>query len=351
MKSSAYWHKRGEQIAETQHRKADQYAQRRLKGEYARAMAEIEKEIDVFYSRFALNNGTMSYADAQKILNGNELKDFHMGVERFIELAKDNPDGQWTKMLNNASYKVRVSRLQALQIQMQGVIQNLSMAEDKGLSGLLSDVYTDSYYRTIFEVQKGIGLGGSFARIDLDTLETVIKNPWIGSNFSQRIWGDNNRLVQRLITEFSQALIRGEGARQSAHILADRMNVGYRAAERLVRTETSHIQNEAAFSGYKASGVVKKYEFLSTLDRKTSPICREMDNKVFTLAEKAVGVNFPPLHPYCRSTVVPFFDDEIDPVERLARGSDGEVYKIPDNMTYGQWYKQYVEGKEGGGGK
>lgn len=48
MKSSAYWQKRGEQIAEAQHRKADQYAQRRLKGEYARAMAEIEKEIDVF---------------------------------------------------------------------------------------------------------------------------------------------------------------------------------------------------------------------------------------------------------------------------------------------------------------
>lgn len=346
MRSAEYWQKRAEQIAEAQHRKADQYVQRRLKGEYARAMAEIEKEIEVFYSRFAMNNGMMTYADAQKVLNGKELKDFHMGVDRFIELAKNNPDGQWTKILNNASYKVRISRLQALRIQMEGVIQNLSMAEEKGLSGLLSDVYSESYYRTIYEVQKGIGLGGSFARIDLDTLETVIKNPWVGSNFSQRIWGNNNRLVQRLITEFSQSLIRGEGARQTVHILADRMNVSYRSAERLVRTETSHIQNEAAFSGYESSGVVKKYEFLSTLDRKTSEICRAMDNKVFTLAEKEIGVNFPPLHPYCRSTVVPYFDDELSPAERWARDEEGDSIKIPDNMSYQQWYKEHVEGKQ-----
>lgn len=345
MRSQEYWAKRSEQIALAQHKRADEYAQRRLKGEYVRAMSDMGKEIDAFYSKFALNN-SVSYADALKLLKGNELDEFHMGVERFIELAKDNPDGRWTKLLNNASYKVRVSRLEAIQLQMEGVIQSLSMAEDKALSELLKSIYSDSYYKTVYTLQKGMGIGGTFTRIDLDTLETVIKKPWLGENFSQRIWKDNNKLVQNLVTEFSQSLIRGEGARQTARILSDKMGVGYQSARRLVVTETSHIQNEAAFAGYKASGVVKKYEFLATLDRRTSKICREMDNKVFTLSERGTGVNFPPLHPWCRSTVVPYFDDEINPVERLARGADGKVYNVPDNMSYNQWYKKYVEGGE-----
>lgn len=345
MKPQEYWVKRSEQIALAQHRKADKYAEKRLKGEYDRAMAALEKEIDAFYSRFAINN-EISYNDAQRILDGNELKDFQMGVEKFIELAKDNPDGRWTRILNNASYKVRISRLQALKIQMEAVIQNLSMTENKAFSELLGDIYTDSYYRTIFELQKGIGLGASFSKIDLDTLETVLKRPWEGANFSQRIWGNNNKLTQQLITEFSQALIRGEGARNSAKILSKRMGVGYRSAVRLIRTESSFIQNEASYEGYRQSGVVKKYEFLATLDGKTSQVCRSMDGKVFTLAEKEVGITWPPLHANCRSTTVPYFDDEIDPGERVATDAEGKTYTIPGDMNYQQWYDKYV--KDGG---
>lgn len=348
MKSQEYWAKRSEQIAIAQHKKADKYAEKRLRGEYERASAAIEKEIDAFYSRFAVNN-EISYADAQRILDGNELKDFKMGVERFIELAKDNPDGRWTRILNNASYKVRISRLQALQIQMEAVIQNLNMDENKGLTELLGDIYSDSYYRTIFELQKGVGVGATFAKIDLDTLETVLKKPWLGANFSERIWGNNNKLVQSLTTEFSQALIRGDGARKSAKILSQRMGVGYRAAVRLVRTESSFIQNEASFNGYKQSGVVQKYEYLATLDSRTSTICRGMDNKVFTLAEKEVGVTFPPLHANCRSTTVPYFDDEIDPGERIASDDEGNTYTIPGDMSYQQWYDKYVKGGKNAG--
>ena len=57
------------------------------------------------------------------------------------------------------------------------------------------------------------------------------------------------------------------------------------------------------------------------------------------------GVTAPPFHVWCRSTTVPFFDDDFDDIgERAARGEDGKTYYVPANMTYHQWEKGFVDG-------
>jgi SPP1 gp7 family putative phage head morphogenesis protein len=125
------------------------------------------------------------------------------------------------------------------------------------------------------------------------------------------------------------------------------MQVSYSSAERIVRTESSFVTHQATWEGYKASGVVEQYEFLATLDTRTSEICRSMDGRVFRLSEKEVGVNYPPLHPYCRSTVVPYFDDEMDVGERIARDANGQTYYVPGDITYEKWKKDYVDSSAG----
>lgn len=338
MKSSEYWQKRSEQLHNEQFRKTDKYIDTTLKREYDRATSSILRDIEVFYHRFAVNN-EISLAEARKLLNSDQLKEFKMSLEEFTELAKNNPDGRWTQLLNNVYYKVRVTRLQALQIQIEAAIQAVNMKQNEQMTGLLDDIYKDTYYRTMFEIQKGLGIGASFAKVD--DAKRIVQQPWLEENFSKRIWKDNAKLIQQLQTQFTQAIIRGDSTNDTAKIIADRMGVGYRAAQRLVRTEASHVQNEASFEAYKASGVVKKYEFLATLDSRTSETCRLMDNKVFALAEKEVGVNFPPLHPSCRSTTLPYFDDEADVGERIAREGN-KTYFIPGDMNYDDWYKKYV---------
>ncbi|MEJ8548171.1 minor capsid protein [Brevibacillus borstelensis] len=339
MKSSTYWQKRSEQLHNEQFRKTDKYIDTTLKREYDRATASIQRDIEVFYHRFAVNN-ELSLADARKLLNSDQLKEFKMSLEEFTELAKNNPDGRWTQLLNNVYYKVRVTRLQALQIQIEAAIQAVNMKQNEQMTGLLDDIYKDTYYRTIFEIQKGLGIGASFAKVD--DAKRIVQQPWLEENFSKRIWKDNAKLIQQLQTQFTQAIIRGDSTDFTAKVIAERMGVGYRATQRLVRTEASHIQNEASFNAYRASGVVQKYEFLATLDSRTSSICRAMDNHVFTLAEKEIGVNFPPLHSNCRSTTVPYFDDEIDPGERIARDSRGTYY-VTGNMSYNQWLDEHVK--------
>lgn len=323
-----------------QHVKADIYVEQ-LSKEYDKAISSINRDIEAFYGRFAVNN-QISFVDAQKTLDKGELKEFRMTLEEFTALAKDNADGRWTKILNNVYYKTRVSRLEALLIQIRQQAEMLAGSEHSGTTELLTDTYKEGYYRTLFEIQKGTGLGTTFAKIDDKALNQVLNAEWAGSNYSKRIWGDRDKLVREIQTNLTQAFIRGDSIDQVTNTIRDRFKVSKSNAVRLVRTESAFIAGEATYAGYKESGVVKQYQFLATLDSKTSTICRDMDNKVFNLSDKEVGINWPPLHSHCRSTTVPYFGDE-DPGERIAKDKDGSYYYVPDNMSYTDWYKEYVE--------
>jgi len=341
MKPAEYWRRRSEEVADRQFAKADAY-QKELAREYARATEEIRRSIEVFYQRYAIN-GEVSMAEARRQLSGSELRQFKMTLEEFTEKARNNADGRWTKQLNEVYYRVRVSRYEALLTEIQQQVELLAGSRQRRTRKLLGDVYEDTYYRTIYEIQRGTGFGATFAKVDQETLEKVLGTQFAGSNWSKRIWGDRDKLVTELRTRLAQAFIRGESAERTARELAERMGVSLSNAERLVQTETAFFVGEATFAGYKASGVVDQYEFLATLDSRTTEICREMDGKVFALSEREVGVNYPPLHARCRSTVVPYFDDEIDVGERIARDENGQTYYVPGDMTYSEWRNRYVE--------
>ncbi|MEF9952208.1 MAG: minor capsid protein [Clostridium sp.] len=340
MKSKDYWIKRSEDTASKQFRDTDRLIQR-LNIEYKEAYYFIQKEIEVFYNRFAHNN-EVSLLDARKLLNGSELSEFKMSLRQFIRLAKDNLNLKWEKELNNVYFKTRISRLQALQTQIRAAIESLMYKEHKQLNEFLNSVYEDTYYRNIYEIQKGVGVGVSFAKINEDALKRVISEPWVGSNFSSRVWNDKDKLIRELEINLSQAFIRGDSIDKTAQVIKERMNVAYSRARTLVNTESANIVNKATIDGYKASKVVKKYEVLATLDLRTSDICRSMDGKYFNLNDMQTGINAPPFHPNCRTTTIPYFDDAIDE-KRLARDTDSKPYMVNGSVTYKEWYNRYIQ--------
>lgn len=337
MKSSEYWKKRSEEIAARQFRKEDSLNER-LKRDYSRSNRVIRKEIEAFYGKFAINNN-ITMVEAKKQLDKSELKEFKMTLEEFTELARNNADGRWTQVLNNVYYKTRISRYEALQIQIRQEVELLTAKQLIDLTELLAGTYVDAYHRTLFEIEKGTGFRTSFARVDERTLETVINKKWLGSDYSSRIWDNKTKLLRELETNLAQSFIRGDSLEKTTKLVQERMGVSYSRAEALVRTENAHILAESTFTGYEESGVVKKYQFLATMDSRTSRICRGMDGKVFKLSEKASGINYPPLHVRCRSTTTAYFDDDV-PGTRIVKGDDGEAYYIPDDMTYEKWAEQ-----------
>ena len=94
---------------------------------------------------------------------------------------------------------------------------------------------------------------------------------------------------------------------------------------------------------------IDRYKFVATLDTRTSTICQKLDGKVFETKGAQAGKNLPSMHPNCRSTTIPNFEDGM-PEIRVARDKDGNRIKVPADMTYPEWYEKYIKPSEGGNG-
>ncbi|KAE8560240.1 minor capsid protein [Paenibacillus polymyxa] len=341
MRSEEYWSGRMDALNEAQLGKGDAYV-KKMELEYAKANAAIQKDIDAFHQRFAKNN-EIGLAEARQVLKAGELKEFKWTVEDYIKAGRENAvDQRWMKELENASIRVRMTRLEALQMQMRQHVEVLTGKRQAGAKELMGDIYKDGYYHSVFELHKGTGLGATFSKLDKRQIEAVLSKPWAadGSNFSARIWKDRDKLVHELQTVLTQGMIRGDTPDKMINALSDRMGVSRSAAARIIQTESAYFAGQSRMDAYKELGV-EQYKFTATLDKRTSNICRHMDGEVFAVSEAEVGVNYPPLHAYCRSTTIPHYEDNVQ--ERVARDEDGKNQAVPGDMTYSEWEKEYVK--------
>nr|DAY55298.1 MAG TPA: minor capsid protein [Caudoviricetes sp.] len=338
-----YWKKRFEDLERFNHQRGRSFYHK-IEKQYQIAMDAIEKDLSKWYLRFSKNN-EISYVDARKLLNSKELKEFRWNVDQYMEKAKNNIDGLWTKQLENASAKVHITRLDALNMQMQQHCEQLFGNYHDQTSEYLNRLYTENFYHTAFEVAKGTGVGTNFARLDKKMVDLVIHKPWAsdGKEFSGRIWENRSKLVNTLHSELTTAIIKGDAPQKTIKAVAKKMDVSRSQAENLVLTETAALSSKATQDSYQELGL-NRYEILATLDSRTSEICRNMDRKKFDMKDYQVGVTAPPFHPRCRTTTIPDIDGDITG-ERAARGKDGKTYYVPADMTYQQWEKKYV-GKE-----
>lgn len=342
--NSEYWQERFNALNENLLNKGEEYNKAMVLA-YDEAIQNIQREIEIFYERFAANN-LISLSDAKKILNSDERKSFQMTLDEYIKYGKQNAlDGKWVKELESASDIYRMHRLRSLQLQMRQQVEILEAKKATGIADTLGKIYEDGYYHTIYEIQKGLGEGMAFATLDTNRIEKVLSKPWApdGSTFSQKIWGaDRTNLLYQLDTKFTQALIRGDNPNRIIKDMANTLNVSKSAASRLLMTESAYVASASRMDGYKELDI-EEFEFVATLDLKTSSLCRDMDGQHFPMSQYQVGVNAPPLHPWCRSTTVPYFNDEFTAGEtRAARGEDGKTYKVPADMKYKDWYDKYV---------
>ena len=340
-----YWKERFEQLEDAQDKKGAEYFAE-LEKQYNKAALSVQADIERWYTRFAINN-SVSLQDARKLLNSNELEEFRWNVMEYIEKGKSlNISNQWAKQLENASIRFHISRLDAIKLQIQNQVEVLYGNELDEVTKLMTDIYTDGYYHTAYEIQKGFNIGYDLMKLDDNKVAKVLSKPWAadGSNFSDRIWKHKSQLLSELHNGLTQAIIRGQNPSVVTDAIAKRFNVSKGRAGALVMTESAFFAAASNHDCYKDLGV-EQYEILATLDKSTSDICRALDGKVFSMSEYAVGVTAPPFHVRCRTTTVPFFDDEFElDTKRAARDENGKTYYVPSDMKYEDWKKAFVDG-------
>lgn len=335
-KGKFYWEKRQELKYLIGEKKVSAYY-RGLQKAFEQAKKEIQSVINDFYMRYAKEN-QVTYAEAQKLLSRMELGE----LQEFIDLVNESI-GKYNLKLTNMSIKARITRYQALEKQIDAILQRLYALEYeyKGKE-LLKEVYTDAYYRTWYNIDQYHGFHQEFARINPRTIDELIRYPFNGANFSARIWKQKDHMLQVLTEDITTMLVQGKNPQTLARDFARRFNTKEYEAYRLLHTESSFMMGQGTLAGYKEDGV-EKYRILATLDLKTSDICRDMDGKEFKVEDAIVGINYWPFHPHCRTTDVPVYeDDDLSEETRVARDSKGKSYTVPATLKYSEWLSKYA---------
>lgn len=344
-----YWSGRFQQLEEAQHNKSLKKMQE-IEQQFRRSEQVIQGKINAWYQRFADNNG-MSMKEAKRLLNSEELEEFHWDVQDYIRYGKNNAvTGQWMQQLENASAKVHISRLEALKLQCQQEAEVLYGNYLDSVDRHITDIYQSQYYHTAYEIQKGTGIGQHFQSFNQTLVESIIQKPWAvdGRNFSERIWTDKTKLISTLHNSLTRMCITGEAPDRAIREMKKRMQISQAQAARLVQTEAAAFAAKAQQDCYKELDV-EEFEVLETLDEFTCPTCGDMDKKHFPMSEYVVGVTAPPFHPNCRGCTCPYFDDEwATSGKRVARRKeDGKEYYVPENMTYKEWKETYLDKEPG----
>lgn len=309
---------------------------------YSKAAIYTAKQIEGIFNRFASKHH-LTRDEAINLLSEADSRNF----EKLLEAYKNKTGAQKREVLAELeapAYKNRMKRLDDINKSINKLINAIASKERDAIGKTMRKVYESSYHHAVYEAARMSGLDLQTGPIDEGALETILKKKWSGQNYSERVWNNTQKVADSLKEEFMIGALTGKTEKEMTDSINEQFLSGRNNARRLVRTESSYIHNEAHFQAYKDYGI-EEYRFVATLDLRTSQICRERDGSVYRVNDKKIGVNAPPMHPWCRSTTIMNLDDEtMHNLERFARDPvTGERMKVPADETYKEWHKRMVE--------
>lgn len=335
---SKYWEQRAVQRELEATLIAEKYLAR-MGATLKEAQQDVLIQINAFYGRYAKDN-KITLAEAKKTLTANELKQFkEVDLKKFREMAlSGNP--QYEPLLNAISYRVRISRLEALNAHIQMIMLQLYGGEN-GLQAYtytgLSEVYKNTYYHTMFDLA-AFGTAGTVQYLSDTTMREVLSYNWSGKEFSTRIWGHQKQTIDDVKKALERSFAAGHSLDRTTKVIMEKTGVSYSRVEALVRTESNFFHNLAAQNSYSDADL-EKYEILATLDMRTSDRCREEDGRVYFTKDYKPGKTAPPFHVRCRTTTIPWFDES----EYMSGEKRQSMNGLVDSMTYENWLEKYFK--------
>lgn len=311
---------------------------------YAKASLYLSREMQDIFKKY-VEKHHLTEKEALQLLN--TLRD-RTSIEELRQRLQSSSQKQeiadLLAELETPAYQARIQRLQELQTQIDLVMQQVYKQEQAIATAHYIQLAEEAYNRSVFDIQQRIGFGFSFSHIDQKQVDKVLKSKWSGVNYSERIWRNTRALAQEVKEALLVNLITGRTERETAEMLTKKFAGGSSKARRLIRTESCYLSNQLEMESYKECGI-ENYQYLATLDLRTSEICRELDGKVFLVKEQQPGKNCPPMHPWCRSTTIASIGEKVlEGMKRRARDPvTGKTYLVPASMNYREWYAKYVK--------
>ena len=331
--NSNYWEKRALENKLSAIENEEDYL-RRISSIYDHANKQIDEKLARVYARYAKENN-LTLEEAYRQLPKKMETEYKNDVMDYVNKAKDPSYKQY---LLNQSIMHKHSVLDQLRTEMRSVIYDIDMEETGGK--FLEKIFTDSNYRAQYSNNEE-----AFAKVDKEKIQNLLKENWSGGgNFSELIWKDREKLVKALDDIVMKGLATGDNYDKMSDKLAKRMDTSKSNAKRLIMTESARMENEGLLSYYQRIGA-KQLIFVATLDMKTSEICRAMDGTIIDIENAKIGLNVPPLHPYCRSVISPHYEGN-EPGDRVYRDVETGKTKSGKYRTYKEYLEEELGDKE-----
>ena len=342
-KNEKYWQARTAQRMWEHMQSAEETADQVAKV-YAKASLYLSREMQDIFKKY-VEKHHLTEKEALQLLN--TLRD-RTSIEELRQRLQSSSQKQeiadLLAELEAPAYQARIQRLQELQTQIDLVMQQVYKQEQAITTAHYIQLAEKAYNQSIFDVQQRTGFGFSFSHIDQKQVDKVLKSKWSGMNYSERVWRNTRAVAQEVKEALLVNLITGRTERETAEMLTKKFAGGSSKARRLIRTESCYLSNQLEMESYKECGI-DKYQYLATLDLRTSEICQELDGKVFLVKDQQPGKNCPPMHPWCRSTTIAIIGEKmLEGMKRRARDPvTGKTYLVPASMNYREWYAKYVK--------
>ena len=285
-KPTGYWEKRSTELMKRLEKGTENTINSLIKA-YEQATKDINKEIQKTFVNYTKNTG-LKKETLLKMLSKKETEQYYKNLLNVINnnITDESIKKKLLTKYNAPSYAYRISRYEALQQNIDIELKKLADVEQKITEVRYIDTIREGYYHNIYDIQRGTGLGFSFAQIDNRTISLILNENWVdNANFSQRIWNNSEKLGNYLRTQLTADSMSGKSIAKISKELSEYMNVGLYNATRLVRTEVNHFANEAEMLSYEECDI-EKYRFIATLDNVTCKHCAELDNKIFNVKDR-----------------------------------------------------------------
>lgn len=300
-----YWRDR-ETKAQALYIKDERKYARVMKRYYADMFDEIEKEIDAFIGRYA-EKEQISYEEAYRRVDQTDIEKYERLAEKYVKNKDLSPRANSEMRLYNLTMKI--NRLEMLKARIGVILVSGTTDIDNKLGEFLKE-------RTEAELTRQSGILGTTIRHNERYINNIVNSSFKGARYSQRIWANEFQLktdIERLLV---RGMVSGQNPKELARYLRRNLrDVRERArynTERLMRTEMARCQVET-FKSLATDQGYKSYIYVACHKTDVCDVCRELDGKVFKLADMEIGENAPPMHPNCHCSVHRYYSrDEFE---------------------------------------
>lgn len=317
-----YWEKRQQQL-NSQMEKDEEKLKKRLSSYFDTEYRKLEKQIAAYYKQY----GTDNVIQYRRLMEELPEEDKRLLIEQMDQFAAKYPEYAHLMPVRESIYKL--NRLEGLQYSVRMQQLEIGAVENEQITAHLNR----QAMRGVNAAAETMGFGKNFYSNNPDITNLFVNISWSnGENFSERIWGNTSKLAYYLNTDIAQGIARGDSYDRLVKKLRKRFgDVSRNDAYRLIYTEGTYVMAEATMQPFTED--FQKYRLSTVGDADVCDICRGVASEVFDIADRQPGVNFPPLHPWCRCTFIIEVDDWDAWMEAYEkRHGNGEAQKVATRL-------------------